>query len=145
MSSMISAYEGEKRSYQTQIDSLRTEESKYIKLYESLRVFKGKVEAAQINFNEINNFKFNMLQELSQVEKNSVAAKKYHENMNNTLEKTGKNVVSSAYTGLMRLISRKIKIYSSEISRCNAEIRSYTTKINSLDGRIRELQRAEEK
>lgn len=131
--SKIKQLEAEIKGYKNQIQELQSEIKKNEQNYESLRIFKGNVEKSYEEFNNVNNAKKSQLTDIEMVKKNSIAAQRYCDGMNNILNGIGARTVVGAYSGLLFLISGKMQSYINNINRCEMEIKSYNGTIASLD------------
>lgn len=105
--SKISRLENEISGYRSKIQELESEIRKNEQNYDSLQVFKGKVEASHEEFENVNGAKKNSLNDLEEIKKNSVIAQRYQAGMNHVLNGIGSKMVAVAYLGILFQISAK--------------------------------------
>lgn len=141
--SKISRLENEISGYRSKIQELESEIRKNEQNYDSLQVFKGKVEASHEEFENVNGAKKNSLNDLEEIKKNSVIVQRYQAGMSHVLNGIGSKMVAVAYLGILFQISAKMREYINNIQHCEEEIRKYRNSITNLNIEIQDARNEE--
>lgn len=129
--------------YQEKIQELESEIRKQEQNYETLRLFKGKVETSHGEFYDINNWRKNALAGVQAVETNSITAQRYHAGMNDILNGIASRIIERVYPALLFEISVKMQGYINVIEERENEISRYRNLIGNLEEELWEARREE--
>lgn len=141
--SKVSRLKNEISGYRKKIQELESEIRKNEQNYDSLQVFKGKVETSQDEFENVNSSKKNSLNDLEAIKGNSVIVQRYKAGMNHILSGTGSKMVAVVYQGILFQIASKMREYINNIDYCEDEIRRYRKCIVNLNVELQDARNEE--